>query len=122
MIEENPENDLLIKLYESFCVLWNRSSESFVYKPDDNYFREKLDMQRVTYEHVAGMLKYKLPKFRILESGRAFLREHYHVSDERYAELVEMIKRDPLKSYAPLVSLFAHFDAKCTYLEYQHTW
>ena len=122
MIEENPENDLLIKMYEGFCQIWNRSSESYVYKPDDNYFREKLDLQGVKYEHVAGMLRYKLPKFSCLPTGRAFLREHYSVSDERYDEIVDMIRRNPLKSYAPLVSLFAQFDAKCSYLDYQQTW
>ena len=58
MIEENPQNDLLIHLYNALCKLWGVGISNYAYKPDDNYFREKLDLQGVKYEHFAGMLRY----------------------------------------------------------------
>ena len=122
MIEENPQNDFLIHMYDSLCHLWNKTSENFVYKPDDNYFREKLDLQGVKYEHVAGLLKYALPKFVCLPSGPAFLKEHYHVSQERYVEIKQQIYASPIKAYSMLVSLFGQYDTKCTYMDYQLTW
>ena len=45
MIEENPQNDFLIYLYDSLCLVWNKTSTHSVYKPDDDYFREKLDQR-----------------------------------------------------------------------------
>lgn len=123
MIEENPKNDVLIALHKSFCRKYSLDCDTLhIYKPDDNYFREKLDLQNVSYERVGGMLRYKMPRYDYHQSGKEFLLEKYFLNHDRYDELMDKIQKNPEAAYSEVVLLFSHYLTSNTYIDYQLSW
>lgn len=119
MIEENPKNDLLIELHHALCKKWEQTCDTlYIYKPDDNYFREKLDLQNITYTREHGMLKYAMPRYVRKTGGKVFLMDKYHMNGEHYEQMIKLINEDPEQAYARLVELFSFYDRSSTYYDY----
>lgn len=118
-IEENPKNNLVIALHDALCVKYNKTvGESYAYKPNDNYFREKLDMQKVEYVEENGMLKYLLPRFELHPLGAEFLNDYYQINAGYYAELMAKINADPVKAYREVTEVLSlHMDT-CSVYDY----
>ena len=111
-IEENPRNALLVMLFNSFSNKFHSNKTTVaIYKPDDAYFREKLNLQGINYVREHGMLKYELPRYEIVPGSREFLQNTYHISDQLLDELTDMINEDLEHAYKKIADLFMHHEA-----------
>ena len=99
-------------LFNSFSNKFHSNKTTVaIYKPDDAYFREKLNLQGIKYVREHGMLKYELPRYEIVPGSREFLQNTYHISDQLFDELTDMINEDPEHAYKVIADLFMHHEA-----------
>lgn len=118
-IEENPKNNLVIKMHMELCRKYGKEGkENLAYKPNDNYFREKFDMQGVEYTIVGDLLCYKLPRFELHDKGAQFLLDFYHVDSVYYEELMTKIEKDPLGTYREVTQILSCNSTTCTVYDY----
>ena len=110
---------MVIALHQALCKRYGKDSGvNYAYKPNDNYFREKFDLQGVQYTVVGDMLRYELPRFELHPLGQQFLLDHYYVNEAYYNELMEKIFADPWVAYKEVTEVLSHRLTTCSVYDY----
>lgn len=98
MIEQNPNNWLIYKLYKGFCKLYGKN-EHVVYVVNNAYERERLDDLQIAYVEIVknySMLRYTVDKYDInVEASANQMKELYGINLDEFQRLADLAERDP---------------------------